>query len=407
MAIQGLRDTSNFVADQRPKNWREGIMLLKPNGTAPLTALTSLMKKRKVDDPEFYWWEKGMQTRRVALNANLADATAGTNSTLTVVSGAKGFKVGDLLKSEQNSEIVRVSQDPTSDTELVVTRGFAGSTTEAITYNGAGVNPNFICIGSAFEEGSLAPTGVSHDPTKVYNYTQIFRSTLEATRTAAKTRLRTGDAIKEAKRECMEDMMNDVERALWQGKRSESTLNGKPVRTMDGVLSKITTNVVTNTDGTFNMTELEGWLETAFLYGSSEKMGFCGNRVLTAIQQVVRKNTSYQIHNGVKEYGMQVTRLVTPYGELVLKSHPLFNQQTGGTTGGSAYYGLNSSLVILDMANLSFVTFQDDDIKYQKDLQSNGLDGEKSGYIGEISMETHHESTHMVIHRLNQGIADS
>lgn len=406
MAIQGLRDTTNFVTDQRPKNWREGVMLLKPNGMAPLTALTSMMKKRKVDDPEFYWWEKGMQTRRVALGADVADATAGTTTALTLTSGGLGFKAGDLLKSEESSEIMRVYSDPTSDTSLVVQRGFSGSTTEAINYDGSGVNPNLICIGSAFEEGSLAPTGVSHDPSKIYNYTQIFRSTLEATRTAAKTRLRTGDSIKEAKREAMEDMMNDVERALWFGKRSESTLNGKPIRTMDGVISKISTNVVTNTDGSFSMSELEGWMETAFQYGSSEKMGFCGNRVLTAMQQVLRKNAAWQFQSGVKEFGMNVTRLTCPFGEIVLKTHPLFNQMTGGVNT-TAYYGYNSSLVILDMENLKYVTFQDDDIKYQKDLQANGLDGEKSGYIGELSMELGLEKTHMVIHRLNSGVADS
>lgn len=53
MAINGLRTTANFVTDQRPKNWRETILLLYPNGKAPLTALTSLMKSEKTDDPEF------------------------------------------------------------------------------------------------------------------------------------------------------------------------------------------------------------------------------------------------------------------------------------------------------------------------------------------------------------------
>ena len=407
MSIQGLRTTSDFATDERPKNWREGILLLQPNGTAPLTALTSAMKKRSVDDPEFYWWEKSMSSRRAALGANVADAASGTLTTVTLVSGGLGFKAGDLLRFEQTGEIVRVAADPTADTSLVVQRGFSGTTTEAVTYAGAGVNPYMQCIGSAFPEGSLPPTGVSRNPTKVYNLTQIFRSTLEATRTAMKTRLRTGDSVKEAKRECSQDMMNDVERALWFGKRAETTLEGKPLRTMDGVLAKIATNVVTNTDGSFNMTELEGWLETAFDKGSSEKMGFCGNRVVTAINQCIRRNTSYQLMQGQKEYGMNISRLITPYGELILKTHPLFNQMVGGTTGGSAYYGMNSSLVILDMANLKYVTFKDDDIKYEKDLQSNGLDGQKSGFIGEISMEVAHEETHMVIHRMNSGVADS
>ena len=71
MAIQGLRDTLNFVTDQRPKNWREGILLLEPNGMAPLTGLTSAMSKRVTDDPEFNWWEKSLDDRRFKLGSAL------------------------------------------------------------------------------------------------------------------------------------------------------------------------------------------------------------------------------------------------------------------------------------------------------------------------------------------------
>ena len=51
--IQGLRDTGNWDANERPKNWREGILRLYPNGMAPLTALTNQMKTKPTDDPEF------------------------------------------------------------------------------------------------------------------------------------------------------------------------------------------------------------------------------------------------------------------------------------------------------------------------------------------------------------------
>lgn len=48
----GMRGTGDWVVDQRPKNWREQILYLYPNGMAPLTALLSKMKSEKVDDPE-------------------------------------------------------------------------------------------------------------------------------------------------------------------------------------------------------------------------------------------------------------------------------------------------------------------------------------------------------------------
>lgn len=411
MAIQGLRDTSNFVADQRPKNWREGILLLQPNGKMPITALTSLMKKRVVDDPEFNWWVKEMQSRRIQLNASI---TTTTQTTLTLVSGALGLKTGDVLYAEHTGERMFVTADPSIDTEISVRRGWAGSSAQTLTYNGNGVNPFLVVIGSSFEEGSSAPTGVQFDPNKHYNYTQIFRSALEATRTATKTRLRTGDAVKEAKRECLEIFGIDMERAFWLGGRSETTRNGKPLRTMGGIFETIGSEytVEADTDAGADLSWLEEQMYEVFKYGSSEKMAFCGNRALLTIQQIVRKNSSWEFMQGQKEFGMNVSRLISPFGEIVMKTHPLFNQLGDGFTGGTTatthrYYGMESNFVILDMENFKYVHLTDSDVKYQPVLQENGLDGMKSGYLGEVSIEIHHPKTHRIIKKLAKAKADA
>ena len=406
MAIQGLRDTSNFATDERPKNYREGMLHFNPQGSAPLTALSSLMKKRKVDDPEFYWWEKRLQSRRVALNA--AIATTGV-TTVTLVSGAKGFKQGDLLYVEATGEILAVTADPTTDVTLSVARGFAGTTAATVTIATAGTNPNITCIGSAYEQGSLAPTGVNFDPAKVYNYCQIFRQTLEMTRTASKTRLRTGDQVKEAKREAMELLFTDIERAFLMGKKTSTTQNGKPLYTMDGFENSVDVNNIVTADTATGCTmeALEGYLERIFRYGSSEKMAFTGNVGLLTINQIIRKNTTWQIQSGLKEAGMTVSRLICPFGELVLKTHPLLNLLPGGTVGGTPYYARNSWLYVMDMANVQFVTFQDDDIKYQADLQNNGMDGMKSGFLGEISIEFHQSESHFLIKNLGKAAKDA
>lgn len=417
MAIQGLRDSSNFVAEARPKNWREGIMLLQPNGMTPLYALSSMMKKRSVDDPEFNWWEKQTQSRRVELNANLT--LSGTEA--TVIENALGFKKNDVLRVMQTGELLRVSSDPSSDTKLTLQRGFGGTTPAAVTYNGAGVNPWLQCIGTAMPEGSLDPTGVMFDPTKAYNYTQIFRHTLEATRTAMKTRLRTGDQIKEAKRETLELHSIDIERAMWFGTRFEGALDGKPQRMMGGIESFIDSNNIL-TPGVDNggpldwsgvsatgidMQTMEDAIELLFRKGSQEKMGFCGNRALLTIQQIARKNASYELVQGQKEFGMNVSRLVSPFGELVLKTHPLFNQMTSGKTGGTQFWGVDSWLFALDMAELKYVHLTDSDTKYEAELGANGLDGMKSGYLTECSIEIHHPETHMLIKNMGGAAADA
>lgn len=59
MATLGLRGNGDFSSDERPKNWRQWLLFLFPNGDAPLTAILSKLKSEGTDDPEFNWWEKG------------------------------------------------------------------------------------------------------------------------------------------------------------------------------------------------------------------------------------------------------------------------------------------------------------------------------------------------------------
>lgn len=401
MAIQGLRSTADFVADQRPKNWKEGYLKLEPNGMAPLTALTSLMKSRTVDDPEFYWWEKERNARRFTLTANITDS----QTTIPVASGADLLKEGDVVMIEQTGEIVRLVADG-NPTSITVARAQAGTAPAAVTFAAAGANPNLLYIGSAYEEGSLAPTPVRYDPTKHYNYTQIFRDTIGFTRTASKTRLRTPDDVAEAKKECLEYHMQGIERAFWFGRKLETTHNGEPLRYMGGVHSFIDSGNVIDVAGTnangLTMETLEEYFRQIFTYGSSEKMGFCGNAALLVLNQVVRKNAHFNIQSGIKEYGMNVTRLTCPFGELVLKTHAMFNQVPGGVTAGSPYYGLSNDLTVLDMAQLKYVAFNGADTQYEAELTPIGLDGKKSGYLTECSLEMGQGKTHFRLKNINK-----
>jgi hypothetical protein len=400
MPITGLRHTGNFQGDQRPKNWRETILLLKPNGKAPLTALTSMMKSASTDDPEFSWFEKPMPSQRLQLSADLTAVA----TTIALVGGADNLKTGHVIRVEHTDELLYVTADPTNLTSMVVQRAFAGSTAAPVTV--ASQNPFVHVVGSAYEEGSEAPTGVNYDPTKQRNYTQIFRNTLEMTRTAQKSRLRTGDQVKEAKRECLELHSIEMEKAFFFGRPFEGTRNGKPLRTTGGVINWIDpANVVNNADGSINMLELEGWLERIFRFGSTEKMAFCGNAVVLGINQAIRRNSQFQIMSGIKEYGMNVMRLVCPFGELVIKTHPLFNQITSSASPN--YNALDSWMVVLDMDNIRYRPFDGADTKWEGDLQANGLDGMKAGYLSECGLEVNHASTHFLIRGIRSGVVDA
>lgn len=419
MAIQGLRDTGNFVANQRPENWREGILMLYPRSAeaakAPLTALTSRMKEASTNDPYYHWWEKRMQTRRVTLTTNLTAPAAGTVQTIFATGGGfLGFKEGDIFMVENalgsggTPELMQVAADPSSNTQCQVVRGVAGTTPATLTVAGAGVNPNIICIGSAYEEGSLAPTGVAFDPTDVYNFTQIFRSTTEMTRTAMNTNVRTGNARDQAIKECLEIIGVDMERSFFFGRRHTTSKNGKPLRFANGIYAQLASeNKLATTGASLTMNQLEAWMLSFFSAGSSEKVAFAGNRALLAIQQAVRKNSNYQIFVNEKEFGIKVVRIVSPFGVLVLISHPLFSQTVGGTTAATPYYGLEASMFVLDMANLRYRYLQKSDLTFEDELEVPGMDGIKEGYIAECSIEVNHASTHFFCYNMNAGSADS
>lgn len=411
MPIQGLRTTANFVTNQRPESWREAVLTQYPNGMAPLTALTNLMKTETVNDPVFHWWQKSLDARRLQIGAAMTDVA----TTITITSAFQSAliaKAGDLFLIEATGEVVRVSADPTVATALVVARAQAGTTATANDVTVAGTNFYMTLIGSAYEEGSLAPTGVNYDPNEVFNYTQIFRNTLEATRTAMKTKLRTGDAIKEAKRECFELHQIDIERAFWFGKRSTGTLNGKPLRTTAGVEAQIIAGAPGNVvaapaGGLIDYDWLETNLELAFRHGSSEKMAFGSNVALMAINQVARKNTTWNIVTGEKEFGMRITRITSPFGDIVFKTHPLFNQMRGGDNGGTLFDAKANNIYVLDMGQFTYRPFAGDDMRYEKDLTAIGLDGQKSGYLTEAGIELHHPETHMIFTGVRGGTADS
>lgn len=401
MAITGLRTTENFSpAEVRPKNWREGILLQYPNGAFPLFALTSQMRKESTDDPEFGWFEKRLDARRLQVNGAVANTT-GTD--ITVDKDAKVVVGKTMLYVEATGEILLVSEDPASDTALKVTRGFAGTTAKNIPDNA-----QLLVIGTAFEEGSLPPTGQAYDPFKRYNYTQIFRRTLEITGTAAKTKLRTGDAVKEAKREALEYISIDIERSMWFSNRNQDTLNGKPRRTMGGIMSQIPTENIFDAGKTafkdgVDYDTLEGWIKELFKFGSQEKMVFCGDQALLTIQRIIRNSPSstWTWTPQTKEYGMNVTRLVTPFGTLVFKTCPLFNQSTStGLTTTSPSYGFDSYAFVLDMARVKYVYMADRDLKYEPNLTEVGLDGEKSGYIAECSIKLEQLENHGLIKNL-------
>lgn len=409
--FMGMTGTGQFDADHRPKNWREKILHLYPNGDAPLTAIMSKMSNEKTDDPEFNWFEKGLATQagaitEVYINATLTTAytTGGTaGNTLYINCSAdtlSEFRPGHqiLLRDTENytrdynCKVVAVTPNGASSFATVILLEDDRGPTDIASVD------RMLIIGNMNAEGADMPLSIAYESQKLSNYTQIFRTPLSITRTAMKTKLRTGPAYNEMKREALEIHSIELEKSLIWGIPTERTgTNGKKERTSGGILHQIANYDGISNDYTLNedydaTTWLEGgetWLDEMcsdiFRYGSREKLALVGTKTVLAIAAIIKNSSMVrmQLTPETKSYGISVMTWVTNFGKLMMIIHPLFSYEPTN----------DSSMVILDpkMMKGRYIDdttfYKDDQMKNTGHTRRDGIDEE---FLTEIGYEFHH-----------------
>lgn len=424
-AFLGMRGTGDWATDQRPKNWRETILFLYPNGSVPLTGVLSKMGEESVNDPQYHWWTKKLPDQAGAVTGRYTDAllTAAYGGT-----GAAGlilyFKMAEATAKEfriGHQVLLRDADDYAVDVNgKVLARVLAGANSylavrllEADDNSGSHDLQNcdrIIIVGNINEEGSTMPSALSYDPVKYYNYTQIFRTPLSITRTARLTKLRTGDAYKEMKREALELHGIEMEKAFIFGIPTENNgAGGKPERTTAGILNFIKANVPTNVnDYSLNVTYsgkdwldagggedwLDNYLEQVFRYGSGEKLALCGSGTLLGLNKLARAGAHMTLTPQTASYGIKVSEWITPFGSIYLKTHPLLSMEP--TT--------RNSMIIMEAKNLKYRYISDTAFYGEAEAKQaapgtnySRKDGTDEEFLTECGLEFWHPDTFMYL----------
>lgn len=412
VAFLGMRGTGDWGADERPLNWRQGILYLYPNGMAPLTALLSMMGEESVDDPQYHWWTKLLAEQKATVTGVWTDALL----TAAYVSGGVAGNTLYIQMAEADADewrvghqaLLRDASHQDVDVNAKVTAVLKNGASSYIACklledddNGASTDlsdcDTALIIGSINAEGAPIPDAIAYNPVKWYNYTQIMRTPLEITRTAKLTKLRTVMAYKEAKREALELHSIEMEKAFLWGIRSENTgSNGKPERTTWGLIPATRDgNPAGVDDYSLNasysgQTWVEGgedWLdeklEIIFRYGSNEKLGFAGSGALLGINRLAKTYGHINMTPTSAAYGMKVLSWITPFGTLHIKTHPLFSYDA--TT--------RNSMVVFEPRMLKYKYISDTMYKSDPALKQaghTGYDGLKEEYLTECGLEYHH-----------------
>ena len=377
MAVQGVFASDQNIAGTQRGSFASAILELYPTGSAPLLALSSGMQSEDEKSVVITWFEENHLSGYLSVTNN---ATTGT--TLVLADGSE-IVAGAIMLIHSTGEYVFV--DSISGNTATVTRGFAGSTITSI--NGSSTPVPIQRITTAQEEGSAKPTSIANLGYPRFNYMQIFRNSWDATGTAKAVAYHTGDVVAKNQKDAGIFHSEDIERGLIWGKKTIGTLNGKAFRTMDGLLNQITTNTSSQTTNT-TYEDIRAFLQTIFernIKGKpNERIAFCGNTVLGVLEDIARIDGTINIQPGQTDFGMDITKWRTPYGNISLMTHPLMNENPVWT---KELYVLHPGAIKVKYLRRTFHDRND------KDGTRAGADADFGVYTTEASIEYDAELT--------------
>lgn len=333
--------------------------------------------------------------------------------------------VQDTATTGTQEVIGRVNAINTSTDSPANVLGFVGirATTANLNYDWASAaGTQVTVIGSAYAEGIRdESSGIYNIPVNPSNYTQIVRKPFTITGTALKTSAKFDEAgiYPDEAKENSVDFMREVEWSFLFGERQQLGTAGTAItRYTGGILYFLrlweagstygntaatadtddNKRLIANTATTVSMTQLEGWLERVFRISnnkSNEKLGLCGSGALLTLNRLVKGSVMAISEVPLSDsYGMDLRKLVTPFGTLLLKTHPLFSQNAT----------LRYNMLIVDVANLKYRYLRGRDMELLTNRQGNDEDARKDEWFGECGLELNLPESHMYIQNMTTAV---
>lgn len=401
MSFAGMFNTGNFTTDLAKKSFAGMITRLMPNGAAPLFGLTSMLSTEVAAAVEHGFFTKTMIFPEVQLDGAISDGT----TTAFTCDSTTNMLPGMILRVNTTGENVIVNQ-VVSSTVIQVTRGVGTTAAAAIADN-----VKLFQVGNAFEEGSQRPNALNITPVRITNYTQIFRDAWALTDTARATQVIAGnDTVSESKQDCAAFHAAAIEKALFFGQKSSGTRNGKPFRTMDGLISIVSDLTyypssyaaanVTTAGGTTTYTQLEAALDPVFNQATdpkvaNERVMFVGGTAKLVLNNIGRLNGTYQLMDGQTSWGLQFSTFKTARGTFRVIEHPLFN--TNSTWSKMA--------IAVDMSTFNVAYLGDRKTKSEEYGIEEGQDATGGSLTTEMTTLIKNPPANCIIYNLTAGAA--
>lgn len=357
------------------------------------------------------------------------------------------FREGQIISIAGQSDDLQfiIGDDPTVGAADKSLKGYVKIyAREAFTYSAADftAGARVEVIGSAVANGSytsvLKPVSMSL-PINRKNYRQRFHEPIWYDALDARESLKwdKDGFLKKLKREALIRAAIDIEKAVLFSKRSSaktidpydstSKINytmsgieqelqiwdaGSTGVTIDGSTyapyswrtaatsdTDVDKRVIQNAGGTISYRSLMEYIERVHYYrdkSSNEFMVICGNGALIALTEMFRKETQFQVTVKDNVYGLSCTRVNTQFGDLILKSHPLFNNKTA-----RRYW-----MMVLDIPSIKIAYAPGYKLRFEGDMAKDEVFIRKSGWTSALTLKMKNVRSNMLIKNVRNYIAE-
>lgn len=226
-------------------------------------------------------------------------------------------------------------------------------------------------------EGADAGSADSTDPSRLTNYTQIFRKIWQVTETQKASAHYAKDAKARVMDEAMRVLGNQMEFALMRGSAAAAG-STSVARTMKGVKAFITTNATAGAGASFAQSTLEDMLQASYNAGGSVDSIYTGGVLKRRIDSFTAGNTR-NIEAGSNKLVASVNVYESSFGIVKIFLHRYV------TISGDT----NNDVVALDTKRWAIAVLRD---PKNIDLAKTGS-ADKGMFEGEITLEARNEKS--------------
>ena len=399
--------TADIPTDLDEKSFAYNIARVMPNGMAPLFAMSGLAKKQTIANIEHGYWTKTMEFTVLTI---VAPAVTTAAQTTIPVASAAGVLPGQLIRVPKPfvagayvlPEFMYVTSVNYSTNVITVTRNFGG---DAVPVASIPATTKLAVVTNAHAEASGKPVSRAIKPTRVQNYTQIFRNAWSTGNTLAEVKMIAGKgSIAENKDDAIAFHATDIEYATLFGRKYIGTdpATGERIHTMDGIEAMVSRYAPSNIVEAGASTTYKQLCDlvnptlnfrTDFMNGNKRAL-YVGRQALDVINEIGRLSGEYQLVDSQTNFGLQFQTFKTSRGQFQLVEHPLLNTNSD----------YEKMAFVVDLSSFDFKYLGNRDAMWQyinnKADNSDGSDAQGGVITSELTIECQNPFAFGVLYNL-------